>query len=112
MAASLIQQTDLGTDQVWTRRVRAAILNEALIIELEPPATANHTARLALANKVVAAPDSYAPQFAALLPCGTQATQITIGTAYVSTNPPNSANIADSDILTLVALAWNIAAGV
>lgn len=112
MAATLAQQYGLGVDQAFIRRVRAAILNFCLTVETELTSVTNHTARLALANKVVQAPDTYAPVFAALLPAGTQTTQVTIGTAYVSTTPPSSDNVADADILTLVSLGWNIVAGV
>jgi hypothetical protein len=107
MSATLTQQYGLGTDQAFIERVSMALLAYAYQVETEAPATTNHAARLAFANKVVLNPDQYAPNLAALI----AAVDATAQTNYASTTPPSAANVTDAEIAADVIIGYNLLAG-
>lgn len=90
-----IDQYNTSQDSVFQRRVRVAMLTSATNVLAEDPATANHAARAAYANKVLNAPVSYVDIFA----------------EAVCTNAIITVDSVDGDIQFTVNGLWNALAG-
>lgn len=82
----------LSQDTVFRARVEVAVVTMARDVFQEDAGTANHAARLALANKVVASPAGYAATFS--LGVAVQRGDGTQGT--------------DGDLYSAVSFLWNL----
>ena len=90
---------NIATDANTLHQVTVAAVRAAEDIYAEDPATVGHAARKTLATAVVNAPDTYAYRF--VLACGVDPTIVAAG----------NKNLADSDVLNAIKLAWNCLAG-
>lgn len=62
--ASLLDQATITADANFQARITASLVNNAIIVYGESPATSGHAARVALGSKILANPNAYGPLFA------------------------------------------------
>jgi hypothetical protein len=82
MATNDLTAGQAASDSQWVARVKAALAKAETAMQNESVGTANHTARIALVGRLLAAPDAYAFKFATLVAVdATVAAQSTLAAA-------------------------------
>lgn len=93
---ALIDDYNNAHNEQFNQRVRVALLQYAHMVATEPTTTTNHTARVGLIDKIMAAEDQYAQLFSDVI-CA----------AYGCSGPADS----DTNIVSYVGQAWTDFAG-
>ena len=107
--ATTAQLTALAGDGFFRQRIRNIVLQQAAVIYNENPATPNHAARATYAIKLLQAP-SLADLVADVI-----VTQVNVSSSTVTYDFERRSVVTgatDAEILSQVASAWNMLAGV
>ncbi len=92
-----IDRNALMTNAEFRGRVRYGMINETNGVLAEDPATDKHAQRVALANGVLAAPDSYVER----------AMPILLTDGNVAGSAPDGASLSDETLQGTIGAAWN-----
>jgi len=93
---ALENATELMKDSTLLELVKAGTVYQSRQVVIEAVGTAEHAARLALANVCIIAPDRHAVQFLNVIACD----------PTVAALGPTSASVPENTILTKLAEVW------